>query len=202
MLDLIVMRSGSGLSHKPYIKPSARHIPLSPDSSHHPAIHSAWPIAEINRMRARSVKLSDFHHFRYIKVQRFGECFISPAVLEKCMRFTPKINMLNVVSCSDASQSNMVGAVISSADCAGPASQSNMVGAISSANCSDPVRHLYTPIHWNHTHGPSLSKEIHKISDLWQQHLREKYHLNIAVKISWKNPGPPLFAIIRRREVQ
>ena len=183
MLDLIVMRSGSGLSHKPYIKPSARHIPLSPDSSHHPAIHSAWPIAEINRMRARSVKLSDFHHFRYIKVQRFGECFISPAVLEKCMRFTPKINMLNVVSCSDASQSNMVG-------------------AISSANCSDPVRHLYTPIHWNHTHGPSLSKEIHKISDLWQQHLREKYHLNIAVKISWKNPGPPLFAIIRRREVQ
>jgi hypothetical protein len=66
MLDLFVFKHlcGDGVHRlrcSPFVKPSARHIPLTPASCHAPSCHRAWPIAEVSRMHSRSF---NYRHFR------------------------------------------------------------------------------------------------------------------------------------------
>ena len=47
--------SNTGLiGFRPYVKPSANKVPLHPNSAQPSAIHKAWPIAEISRIRKHS----------------------------------------------------------------------------------------------------------------------------------------------------
>ena len=58
MLDIEIYKSQRGanwiLRHKPYVKPTARHIPLGSDSYHPRSVHQSWPRAEMLRLHKRA----------------------------------------------------------------------------------------------------------------------------------------------------
>ena len=78
MLDLFVFRSinvfeSRRLSFKPFIKPSAQHIPLGSDSEQPRHVHTSWPISEISRMHRLSQHPQGFKEFKQRKLARFLE---------------------------------------------------------------------------------------------------------------------------------
>ena len=77
------------LRFQPYIKPTARHIPLHHDSVHPVAVHETWPLAEMRRMKARSFAFHAFRRFRDIKLQRWSHFFLDPVLLETCRKWSP-----------------------------------------------------------------------------------------------------------------
>lgn len=94
MLDMQIFKGrrfeNSGkLDFCPYVKPTARHIPLGGESSHSAGIHMSWPVAEIKRMWALSYNKSDYEKFKAVKVNRFEDFFLAPEVLEKCRSWQP-----------------------------------------------------------------------------------------------------------------
>ena len=56
------------LSWRPYIKPTANHVPLRASSNHSKGIHAAWPVTEVARMHRLSCTAQDFHVYRDIKL--------------------------------------------------------------------------------------------------------------------------------------
>ena len=94
MLDLFVWKglrfdASGALDFRPYIKPTARHIPLINSSRHLPSIHTGWPKAEIMRMHRLSLHAEDFEWFKRIKLDRFTEFGISELVLKSCADWIP-----------------------------------------------------------------------------------------------------------------
>jgi hypothetical protein len=88
-LDLTVFktapeRESSLLSWRPYIKPTARHVPLSTESLHPPSVHRSWPKAEMLRMTRRSATSAMAVSWRSHKLQRFQHFMLSPSVLQDC----------------------------------------------------------------------------------------------------------------------
>ena len=64
MLDLFVpkgerFREHGRLDWKPFIKPTARHVPLSQSSCHASCIHRSRPVAEMSKMHALSLHADD-----------------------------------------------------------------------------------------------------------------------------------------------
>ena len=90
MARISIFRDGRHLAHKSFIKPTARHLPLGPDSRHAPAIHESWPVAEMARMTNRSARPTDAVMFRDIKISRFAECFLPECVLKSCRSYVPR----------------------------------------------------------------------------------------------------------------
>ena len=89
MLDCKVFKGQSFVStgrvdYSPYIKPTARHVPLDQSSAHAPSIHRSWPVNEIARMYSRSLRHCVFEYFRRVKIRRFEQFFMSPAILQQC----------------------------------------------------------------------------------------------------------------------
>jgi hypothetical protein len=98
MLDLRVYKTAGSdgitrLRWKPYIKPTARHVPLTSDSCHPRSCHRAWPVAEIGRMHVRSCRATDFGVFRDLKIGRFARFFLSGDVLADCESWKPRVQM-------------------------------------------------------------------------------------------------------------
>ena len=96
MLDMYIYKgqrfNASGrLDFRPYIKPTARHLPLTQHSAHAPSIHSYWPIAEISRMWRLSLHRSDFEVFRATKCERFENFRLDKEVLTACRLWSPII---------------------------------------------------------------------------------------------------------------
>ena len=94
MLDLFVYKGSryryiGGLDWRPHIKPTARHIPLSQHSAHFRAIHSTWPLAEINRLHRLSIHRDGFEHFKQITIHRFEQFGLDPIVIERCRTWQP-----------------------------------------------------------------------------------------------------------------
>ncbi len=75
----------------PYIKPTARHVPLTRSSCHSAKCHGSWPLAEISRMYSRSFNDRSFRMFKQIKIDRFSHFFLRPDVLQSCERWLPKL---------------------------------------------------------------------------------------------------------------
>ena len=73
----------------PYIKPSARHVPLSCFSAHAPSVHRGWPMGEIRRMHKLSGLRSVFEMYRNIKINRFRRFMLKPAVIQSCVLWRP-----------------------------------------------------------------------------------------------------------------
>lgn len=94
-LDLFVFKSDparcSSVMVRPYIKESARHIPLASDSMHPPAVHRSWPVAEVIRMHRRSSCSSISKAWRRAKIVRFQAFRLDPAVVQKCMAWEPSV---------------------------------------------------------------------------------------------------------------
>ena len=89
-LDLeIVVEPGRTLSYRPFIKSTARHLPLSYTSNHPSFQHMCWPRAEISRMFERSACMTDFEKFAQLKVGRFRECLMESSILRACESWTP-----------------------------------------------------------------------------------------------------------------
>ncbi len=89
MLDVKIYK-GPGFSKNgildfaPFIKPTARHIPLCDTSSHPPSVHRSWPISEMARLRKRSLYSSSFGLFQHLKIKRFAHFFMHPGILRRC----------------------------------------------------------------------------------------------------------------------
>ena len=71
-LDLEVLKIPSGpgsveIRFRAYIKPTSVHLPLHASSAHPMAVHSSWPLAEVQRMHRRCQSRLDFIHFRLVK---------------------------------------------------------------------------------------------------------------------------------------
>ena len=82
------------LGYKPFIKPSARHVPLASDSAHQRSVHLSWPLAEIRRMWLRSSCWQDFRKFRDLKISRWGHFFLDRAILENCRSWLPRVSQV------------------------------------------------------------------------------------------------------------
>lgn len=102
MLDMLVFKASfagaTKLVYKPYIKPSARHIPWGSVSSRSWGCHLAWPKAEVQCMFDRSFFRKHFEEFRELKVSRFQAFFLCPFGVEKALNCTPRLVPLSGAS--------------------------------------------------------------------------------------------------------
>ncbi len=95
MLDLLVFKHSTGgqtsLRWKPFVKPTARHIPLSSSSCHSWRCHNSWPVAEVKRMHSRSVEHRHFLEARASKLDRFRSFFLQESIVAAAEAWTPRI---------------------------------------------------------------------------------------------------------------
>ncbi len=89
MLDLLIYKGPrhrcSGLwDFRPYTKPTALHVPLSPASCHHRSAHIGWPIGEIRWVFVCSLRLQAFRYDGMNKFRRWRHLFVSPQSLAVC----------------------------------------------------------------------------------------------------------------------
>ena len=78
MLDILIFECGSRLLYRPYIKPTAVHVPLHETSCHPASVHKSWPLSEIRRLKKRSLRRCDFVFVARQKVEKFQWHFMSP----------------------------------------------------------------------------------------------------------------------------
>jgi hypothetical protein len=84
-LDMEIYKGPNGsLLHRPYIKPTARHIPLSSDSVHPLSVHRSWPVAEVRRMRRRASDMSVGQDWGAFKIARFRHYLLDSRIIEAC----------------------------------------------------------------------------------------------------------------------
>ena len=98
MLDLLVYKncnvcSSNRLSYQPYIKPSARHVPLAPTIEQHSHVHLGWPISEVRRMWKLFENVDHFREFRQLKVDRFRRFGIPDHILARCLDWAPPFHV-------------------------------------------------------------------------------------------------------------
>ena len=93
MLDIYVFknRGSSRLHWQPYIKPTARHVPLSDLSVHNSTIHKSWPVSEIRRMHKLSELESTFKEFKRAKIERFQKFFMRSDIIDSCENWNPPV---------------------------------------------------------------------------------------------------------------
>lgn len=89
MLDLFIFKgsrfiSGGFLDRAPFIKQTARHIPLSGLSNHPPSCLKTWPLSEMRRLSMLRLYRKSFEHYRTVKLRRFARFFMEPSVLHAC----------------------------------------------------------------------------------------------------------------------
>ena len=93
MLDLLVTKVRTEgeyrLAWQPFVKATARHIPLGADSWHSTGVHRAWPRAEVNIMYNRSSTYAAFKKFKEMKLQRFRHHFLEPKAIQRAEAFDP-----------------------------------------------------------------------------------------------------------------
>ncbi len=87
ILDMISRKLRDGAACKilrrPYVKPTARHLPLHHDSLHHPSVHISWPQAEMLRLYKPSSLCYDFERARDLKVARWAHDFTHDRMLQQ-----------------------------------------------------------------------------------------------------------------------
>lgn len=93
MLDMTIRKVRSGpecfLRWRPFIKTTARHLPLHHDSLHHPSVHLSWPLAEMSRLHRLSSSSWEFESARCKKLDKWTHFFMHPQVLQSCRDWTP-----------------------------------------------------------------------------------------------------------------
>ena len=94
-LDFEIYKSppnGEGvIKFKPYVKKTARHLPLS-SSSYHPAnILRAWPLAEMSRMSRRSSDREAARVWQKAKIWKLQHHFFDSRVVALCKEWQPAV---------------------------------------------------------------------------------------------------------------
>jgi hypothetical protein len=91
MLDVLLYK-GPGfwesgfLDYAPYVKPTARAVPLCWTSAHPRHCHLSWPLSEIRRMRRLSQHFASFRYHKTRLVGRFARFNLDHQVLSSCGR--------------------------------------------------------------------------------------------------------------------
>ena len=93
MLDLFVYKTKCTpkcrVEYMPFIKPTARHIPLGPHSMHPDSVHKCWPVGEVIRMSRLSKHRCSFEHFKQLKINRFKHFGLDSEVVKNCLEWSP-----------------------------------------------------------------------------------------------------------------
>ena len=97
-LDLLIFKQKNNLSptswslsHRPFTKPTARHLPLSSLSVHPDSIHRSWTTNEIRRLWKNSAKNEDFDKAKSKMCSRWAECFLDPGIVRTCRQWHPPL---------------------------------------------------------------------------------------------------------------
>lgn len=122
MLDIMIYKPTNvnvmrKLEWRPFIKPSAKHVPLSNSSMHPEFVHRTWPVTEVIRMFHLSIHRYDFLHFpdllhfrdflhlRDLKIARFQQYHLAQRVIDLCKSWAPlpdiEIAVLNNATARD-----------------------------------------------------------------------------------------------------
>ena len=87
-LDFTVFKEACGgctrLRFRPYVKPTARHLPLSPFSVHPRSVHGSWPVAEAARLLKRCSHRADGEEWIRMKVAQWHHRLLDVEVLRRC----------------------------------------------------------------------------------------------------------------------
>ena len=80
------------IGYQPYVKETARHVPLHPSSCHGTlAIHNSWPSAEIRRLWKRSSTVGAFNRARANKMAWWKKFMLDHRLLNKLSRWVPPL---------------------------------------------------------------------------------------------------------------
>ena len=98
MLDVWIFKHcvGNGryvLRHRPYVKPTARHIPLDQRSWHPHTVHRSWPLAELQRHHRNSMMRKDFDQIKATFLHKLQTHFIEPQIIQKCVAWQPRFSV-------------------------------------------------------------------------------------------------------------
>jgi hypothetical protein len=86
-LDFCISKSDDGyLDFSPYVKPTARHLPLSSDSCHPRSVHASWPVAECRRMFKRASCADLALAWVAAKISRWRHHLLDESILRRCER--------------------------------------------------------------------------------------------------------------------
>ena len=151
------------LDWRPFVKPTARHIPLTSSSSHAPAVHLSWPLAEIHRMFRLSLHHDDFEHFRKCKLDRYRQFHLDDKVVSACASWMPRIP--STIACQSAPVCN--------------------------SNTNDTyILRVVLPFHPALTGG--LRGALCNISETWNILLSGLLSRSVRVGVAFRNHGMPL----------
>ncbi len=84
-------RETGRLDHSPFVKPAARHVPLSGRSSHPASVYRSWPVAEMCRLKRLRLHSTVFEYHRARKVNRFRAFYLDRAILTRCLQYRSRV---------------------------------------------------------------------------------------------------------------
>ena len=95
MLDMFIskgrpFRGRCLLEWRAFVKATARHLPLGPDSSHTRSCHNSWPIAEMARLDARCSSAKESLIARQRKIEKFRRFWLEHHVVNRCVNWAPR----------------------------------------------------------------------------------------------------------------
>ena len=86
-LDFCISKTGDGyLEFSPYVKPTARHLPLSSDSCHTRSVHASWPVSECRRMFKRASCADLAKAWVAAKISRWRHHLLDERIVSRCER--------------------------------------------------------------------------------------------------------------------
>ena len=171
-LDMKVSKTPNGrLEFSPYVKKSARHLPLGGDSYHPPGVHSSWPVSECRRMLRRSSSAKDGLEWAMFKIGRFRHYGVQEHVLRKCHE------ELNSVPSSVAR--NFLESLV------GP-----------SEGFPEKIVRLVLPYHHKLLR---LPVELREFTQAWQDVFTSMLGIKLLIRGTWSQGGTPLMFWVRSR---
>jgi hypothetical protein len=80
------------LRHTAFVKPTARHIPLSSRSLHPWSVHQGWPITEVQRLHGLNSDLTGSRICRSRFIDKLKRFYIDESIITRASEWKPKLN--------------------------------------------------------------------------------------------------------------
>jgi len=172
MLDTFIYKPAEfegRLQWKPYVKPTANHVPLHWSSSHPASTHCTWPKTEMARMHRLSLSRQDFVEAKAAKIARYTYFFMPRPIVEACKSWSPIVRSelaAKFVQCKN--------------------NQEDACGR---------VARIVLPYHPVLARG--LNEVFKRVLDKWIQILRMRFGSTFTIKVAYANAGSPLHVVAR-----
>lgn len=89
MLDLLAYKQKHRIVRRPFVKPTARHVPLHPSSTHPRGVHGGWQGSEIRSMYEQSMAMQHYEHFRKLTLDSFRFFFTPEPCFKRSLKRPP-----------------------------------------------------------------------------------------------------------------